>query len=180
MATPIPYDYRKKIVRMRKEGKTFKAISQSVGYPEKSVKRIWYRYVKEGEAGLATKYHHSGRRSPFDESISQEIARVRDGEQGAPYVRSILLERHPELNIPHERTIQRWWKAKGAHRPKGRPKVKSNWATEPNHTWQIDGKGHIRLKDGQKASWMNIADEATSCDLHTCLFPPTDSRSHSN
>lgn len=178
MPTPIPFDYRQKIVQMRKSGKTFEFIAECFPYPVRSIKRICSRFEKEGEAGLMTKYHLGGCSSPFGQSVRDKMAEVKDGEQGAPYVRSVLMEKYPDVAIPHERTIQRHWKAQGSHRPKGRPKEKSNWTKEPNHTWQIDGKGHILLGNGQQAGWMNVADEATGSDLHARLFPPTNSRSH--
>lgn len=172
MSKPIPYDFRVKIIRLRKSGRTFSSISKSVGYPVKSVKRIWYRYCSEGEPGLATKYSKSGRKSPFSSTITEKVKEVRDGEQGAPYVRSMLMANHPEENIPHERTLQRWWKNKGTNIPQGRPKKRSSWTDQANHTWQIDGKGPLLLKTEQKVSWMKIADEATGSDLYTRLFSP--------
>ena len=178
MATPIPYDYRQKIVQMRKVGNSFGCIAEHFPYSLSSIKRICTRFEKEGEASFETKYHLCGCPSPFGEPVLDQIAAVKDGEQGAPFVRSVLLEKHAGKAVPHERTIQRHWKAKGANRPKGRPKQRSAWTKEPNHTWQVDGKGHVLLSNGEEVSWMNIADEATSSDLHAELFPPEDGRGH--
>ena len=176
MPTPIPYDYRQKIVQMRKSGKTIEAIAECFPYSLRSLKRVCSRFEKEGEPSFKTKYHLGGCSSPFGQTVRDKIAEVKDGEQGAPYVRSVLMEKHPDMAVPHERTIQRHWKSKGSNRPKGRPKQKSEWTKEPNHTWQIDGKGYIQLGSGEQVSWMNIADEATSSDLQARLFPPEDSR----
>lgn len=82
----------------------------------------------------------------------------------------MLLERHPDKSIPHERTIQRKWAAQGQNRPKGRPKKKSSWSQEPGHTFQIDGKDQIRLRTNQMVTWMKVADEASGTDLSTKLF----------
>jgi len=176
MATPIPFDYRKKIVQLRKSGETYESIAGRFPFSLRSIKRICSLFEKEGETSFKTKYWLSGTRSPFGESVRGKIDEVKDGEQGAPYVRSVLLEKQPDMDIPHERTIQRYWKSAGSNRPKGRPKAESTWTKEPNHTWQIDGKGYIQLATGEQVSWMNIADEATSSDLKVRLFPPEDSR----
>lgn len=175
MARPIPYDYRKQIVLLRQSGKTYSSIANELGYSLKSIKRIWYAYQKCGEAGLCTRYQNSGRKSSYSSSIHEQIISVKDGDQGAPYVRSRLLSQNVSQRIPHERTIQRWWKAKGTERPKGTPKRKSNWTDKPGHTFQIDGKGYITLKNGVQVSWIKVADEATGSDLQTTLFPPKDS-----
>ena len=35
------------------------------------------------------------------------------------------------------------------------------WTDQVHHTWQIDGKEHIRLRDDQEVSWLHIADEGS-------------------
>lgn len=172
MASPIPYDYRQKIVGMRQAGFSFGAITNEIPYSKSSIKRIWYRYLQEGQEGLRTKYHQSGRQSPYPKSLSDKIALIKDGEQGAPYVRSVLLERYAQEPIPHERTLQRWWKKQGSNLPRGRPRNKPQWAKLASQTWQFDGKGYIGLKNEREVSWMKVADEASGSDLLTRLFPP--------
>jgi hypothetical protein len=171
MSTPIPYDYRAQIVRLRKSGKTYPLIATLVPCSERSIKRIWRRYLQEGDEGLLTKYHQSGRPSSYGQAVRELVALEKTGEQGAPYIRSVLMEKHPGLDIPHERTLQRWWSAQGINRPKGRPKEKSTWTEQANHTWQIDGKEQVCLGNDQQVSWMKVADEATGSDLLTRLFP---------
>lgn len=178
MAKPIPYDYRRQLVTLRKSGKKFKEIVKIIPYSEASLKRLWSRYKKEGEKGLLTRYQNCGIKSPYEETVKERIDSVKDGDQGAPYVRSQLLELYPEMKVPSERTIQYWWKSAGASRPKEPPKNRSTWTKEPNHTWQIDGKGYLTLATGKQISWMKVADEATSSELKTRLFFPTTSGSH--
>lgn len=179
MAKPIPYDYRVRLIKLRQSGRTYSSIAKEFGISERSIQRLWKRYQIEGESALKTKYHQSGRRSTYSSIIRDKIAEIRDGDQGAPYVRSQLLMKNAEEEIPHERTIQRWWLKQGINRPKGRPKSKSNWTEEPNHTWQIDGKEYIELaEEKEKVSWMKVADEATSSDLATRLFPHSPSDKH--
>lgn len=173
MPKPIPHDCRVKIVRDRQAGKTFREISKETGYSVSGVKKIWRHFRSQGQAGLALGYERCGRRSSFDSSMHQLIDSIKDGDQGAPYIRSLLQHQHPNLDIPHERTIQRWWKARGTNRAKiiRRPQ-RGNWTKEVHHTWQIDGKEQIQLKTGEQVSWINVADEASSSALGTVVFPP--------
>ncbi len=173
MARPIPYDYRVKIIRDRQAGKTFKQIAQQLGYSLSGVKKIWRQFQTHGEAGLDFNYHNCGRRSPYDEKLRELIDSIKDGDQGAPFVRSVLAYQNPDLPIPHERTIQRWWKSKGANRPKIiRERPKADWTKEVHHTWQIDGKEQVSLSQDKHVSWINVADEASSSDLKAIIFPP--------
>ena len=182
MSKPIPYDYRLKIVSDRESGLTFKQIAQNRGFSLRGVKKIWKQYQLFGEAGLQTRYHQSGRKSPYDQKTRDLIAAGRDAKPGAPYLHSILMEQYPDWELPHVRTIQRWWKASttdsGAQRQKGKPKPdKSEWTDEVHHTWQIDGKEKVKLKNGQQVSWLNIADEASSSELLAGVFSPVQQES---
>lgn len=75
MSTPISYDHRKLIVKLRNLGEPFSQISKSTSVPLSSVKRIWYRYQKEGEIGLFTKYANCGRKSLYDKSIKKRLVK---------------------------------------------------------------------------------------------------------
>lgn len=173
MPRPIPSDVRLKIVRDRQAGITFNQLAQETGYSVSGVKKIWRLFKSKGQDGLALRYDRCGRKSPFDAHLRELADLTKDGDQGAPYVRSLLQHRYPDRCIPHERTIQRWWKAKGANRAKIiRQRRGTDWSKEAHHTWQIDGKEQICLANDQQASWINIADEASSSALHTVVFPP--------
>lgn len=43
--------------------------------------------------------------------------------------------------------------------------MKKKWSQKPHETWQVDGKSDIELGNGQKVSWMNIADEGSGSHL---------------
>ena len=173
MGKPIPYACRVKIVRDRQSGKSYNQIALELGYSLSGVKKIWHQFQTHGEAGLALNYHKCGRRSPYSEKIHELIDSIKDGDQGAPFIRSVLEYQNPDLPIPHERTIQRWWKSQGANRPKViRERPKADWTKEVHHTWQIDGKEQVSLSSGQQVSWINVADEASSSDLKAIVFPP--------
>ena len=173
MGSSIPFEIRKKIVKDRQSGLTYGAIVQKRGYSVSGVKKIWRRYLSAGESGLETDYHRCGRKPVYDAPMQELIHEHRNGEQGAPFIRSVLEEKYPDRRIPHERTIQRLWQAAGTNRPKGRRSAgKSGWTREAQDTWQIDGKEQIELSNAEQVSWLNIVDEASRSQLQTEVFPP--------
>lgn len=175
MAQSIPYDFRVKIIRDLQAGKSCGQIARECGCTQKAVRTFWRAHQSKGEEALKTGYHRCGRHSPVTSEVKDLISSLRTGEQGAPFIVSVLMEKYPDKPIPHERTVQRWWKSKGANRPKGRkPRPKQPFSREVHHTWQMDGKEQIPLKSGQQVTWMNIADEASSSDLYAEVFPPAE------
>ena len=172
MAQKIPYKVREQIVSDRKSGLSYGEISQRHGYSISGVKKIWYRYQKLGEAGLPDSYANCGSKLAYHVDIRALISSIRAGREGALYIRSILEERYPNKRIPHERTIQRWWKLAGVNQPKGRPrKSQANWTSLAHEVWQIDGKEKIKMGNGEQVSWLNIVDEGSKAQLSTELFP---------
>lgn len=175
MPKPIPHDIRLKIIRDRQAGQSFATIAHSTNYSISGVKKIWSQFKGKGLEGLQLGYHRCGRSSPFSDDMHRLISSVKEGDQGAPFIRSILEHNHPGLRIPHERTIQRWWKAKGENREKiVRRYNNKDWTKEVHHTWQIDGKELVQLANKERVSWINVADEASSSVLSTTVFPPGD------
>ena len=124
MASPIPYDYRQQIIRRRNAGQSFPLIAEQLGYSLSGVKKIWYKYKKQGASSFKTQHHKCGRKSAFDESIFESIKRIKTGNQGAPYVYSRLRSIHPEIDVPSIRTLQRWALVNGTSRSTGRPPKK--------------------------------------------------------
>ena len=109
-----------------------------------------------------------------DEDLKQSITKMlEDNEQlGAPIIRSRLLAQGKYGRVPHERTIQRWMKASGKNKPRGRrPNFNSGYATEVHHTWQVDGKENVILANGDKVSYLSCADEACGGYLQGHVFP---------
>jgi transposase InsO family protein len=45
------------------------------------------------------------------------------------------------------------------------------WTREVHHTWQIDGKEHVCLANGDKVSWLNVADEGSGSLLSNRVNP---------
>lgn len=126
MGKSIPYDYRVRIVKRVQSGSSYKELSKEFGYSESGIKKIWYTYKKVGEKAFKTNYENGGRPKVYDQGVRNLVKTIRDNQQGGAYVRSKLEQHHSEVleKIPHERTLQRWWKADGTSRSKGRPNTK--------------------------------------------------------
>jgi len=124
MGKAIPYDYRKKIISEHKNGKSFSEIALSLGYSLSGVKKIWYSYKKSGDTVLGPDYSNCGRKSSYDDEIRKKIAAIKTGTQGAGFVYSMFIKKHPEEVAPSIRTIQRWWEIKQTNRLRGRPPKK--------------------------------------------------------
>lgn len=121
MGKAIPYAYREKIVARRKEGESYKSISSALGYSESGVKKIWYKYQKEGESCFKTGYNNCGRKSAYGTTVRDAVAKLRDNQQGSDYIYSKLLVTHPQLAIPSARTLRRWWVKEQTNRKQGKP-----------------------------------------------------------
>lgn len=173
MAKKIPYKVREGIISDRSSGMNYDVIASKYGYSVSGVKKIYYRYKRLGKAGLSDNYHLCGSKYAYAKDMRALITSSRKGKEGALFIRSVLQEKFPAERIPHERTIQRWWKSLGLNQPKGRPKKgKANWTNEAHDTWQIDGKERIEMGNGEEVSWINTVDEASISQLDTKLFPP--------
>ena len=134
MARFIPYDLRKLIVLRRQSKISYQKIHEELGYSISGIKKIWYQYQKEGEPALRPNYDNCGRKSSYSQTVHDAIAAIRTGEQGAPYVYSMLKLKYPGLKRPHTRTIQRWWEARSVNRPKGRPSEAEKNRGQPTPT----------------------------------------------
>lgn len=172
MGQAIPFDIRKQIVHLHKNGQSLSSIAADLPYSYDGICKIWRRYKVHGWEGLGADYGQCGRKPSYGPEIKALIAEHKTGDQGAPYIRSLLLEKYPDKQIPHERTIQRWWRSQGLNRPRGsRPNGDKSWTKLVHHTWQIDGKEMIELGSGELVCWVNIADEASGTLLQSSVFP---------
>jgi transposase-like protein len=117
MPTPIAHIDRLRIVKLRIQGGAYESIAQQIGCSKGSVRTIWRRYEARGMEGMKTSYHNSGVSSPYD-AVKELVAKEKKPEQGAPYIRSVLLSLHADKKIPHERTIQRWWNKENSQKKK--------------------------------------------------------------
>ena len=121
MGRPIPFDYRKLIIKRKNAGQTFSEIAQHLGYSLSGIKKVWYNYQRYGSSSLQTNYKNCGRKPSYTDSTYDLIDKLRNAQQGASYIYSKFQLQHPDESVPCIRTIQRYWASKKANRPKGRP-----------------------------------------------------------
>lgn len=133
MGKAIPYDNRVKIVERMQSGETAEDLSEELGYSVGGIKKIWYNFLKEGPDSFETKYSNCGIKPYYGKEIRGVVKEIRDNKQGGSYVRSKIIQKHPELEVPSERTLQRWWVSERTNRAKGRPvkKEKKDGAKRP-------------------------------------------------
>ncbi|MBK6929768.1 MAG: hypothetical protein IPH12_02510 [Saprospirales bacterium] len=175
MGRAIPYDFRRKIVRERLEGKSFEEIAANLGFPAtaRGVRKVYSRHETRGEEGLQTDFKKNGRKAQYtDEEMWAAIEALRAGRQrGANYIFSLRCSQGEPT--PSERTMQRKWKALGTNRSKGGVKKRENvLAQKPHEVWEADGKEQMKMATGEEVTWMNVADKASGADLFAELFPP--------
>ncbi len=128
MGRAIPYAHRLKIVERCQTGHAYKDIANDLGISESGLKKFWYRYQKQGEAAIKTHYQNCGGHTKYGVEVRETVAKLRDNQQGAAYIRSKMIQHYPNLPVPDERTLQRWWNREKTNRPKGRPKEKEKKA----------------------------------------------------
>ena len=174
MATAIPPVLRRRIVELCESGHTAIQVSQLLGLAYPGVAKIWRTYRRQGPSVLELGYSRCGRKPIYDPLLRAEIdeALVHNPDLGAPIIRSRLLAENGQRPIPHERTIQRWWRQQGKNNPRGRrPKSHRTYAQQPHHTWQVDAKERVRLLDGSQHCYLSFTDEATCSFLQGWVFP---------
>jgi hypothetical protein len=92
---------------------------------------------------------------------------------GAGLIRVVLEQKWPQLHIPSERSLQRWFVAEGLNERKMKYLSQNRTRAQSVHqVWQMDATEQIELGDGNRASWMTIADEKSGAIIATVIFPP--------
>lgn len=107
--------HRKSIIELRKSGKRHIEISHTLSIPLSTVKLMWLRYKKDGEQGLATKYHNSGIKIKRSTQLMYRATlwlRRLHPAWGCGRIRIALLSRYDATILPSERSMQRWLREK--------------------------------------------------------------------
>lgn len=118
MPSALPIAIREEIISRRENGETFRRISQDMNIAYPTVRQIWQHKQKHGY--LHPNYHAC--RPPhllkpqvvYDKAL--EMRRLHP-TWGALMIRIHLLELFDEADVPHERTLQLWFKREGIHHP---------------------------------------------------------------
>ena len=175
MGRPLSPETRHRIIKLRQEGLSLKAISLEVGASFSAVQSVCARYKADGADGLVPRYSNCGLNRPSSSDLVYRAVRcfrTWHPSWGAGKICAELSRLRPCLEVPSERTLQRWfhWNGqvqKGSHIPK-RP---VRWAKSTHQGWQIDAKEVVRLQDGSENSWLSIIDEHSGGIIDAGVFP---------
>ena len=177
MPKPIPVAIRQVIVERHERGETLGAIAQDLGMSLWTVRSIWRRYRDQGEEGLKPNYDQCGGQGVRSPRLVHRAAVWLKGAHpkwGAGLIRLLIEEKWPELNVPHQRTLQRWFRAAGVNR-RGKGRVSGqnrNRSQAPHEVWQMDAKEQMKLGDESQASWLMVTDEKSGAGVAAGVFPP--------
>ena len=177
MPQAIAVSIREVIVERHSQGESLAKIGEELGISYWTVRGIWRRYRDRGEAGLRPDYERCKRSGPRSSRLVYRAAcglkRQHPG-WGAGLIRLLIQAQWPSEGVPHERTLQRWFRAEGVQAPR-RPRTPGkNWSRGqvPHEVWEMDAKEHIRLANGEEVSWLLISDEKSGAQLEATVFPP--------
>ena len=176
MPAPIPMPVRQQIIRLRANGLTYPEIAARVNCSPRTVIRLSVRSDEEPETVPAPRYDRTAHRTHAVPPLVREqmftLAEQHPG-WGTPYLRTVLRLRHPKIDWPSERTMQRWLKDRRTA-PARERRQRSEYirAGLPHQRWQMDAVDQLPLLTGEQVSWLRLADECTGAFLMTRIFPP--------
>lgn len=173
----IPYNTRKAIVDRHRSGEKLNSLAKELGYSYSGVRKIWRLYREEGTKGLYPKYANCGKPSRDRTDLVYRSAcwlKHLHRKWGADFIKQVLERRHPQLVVPHERTLQRWFHSKGYNKIIYRrlPPRPATRAAEVHDTWQVDAKEQFTLSTGDPSCYLNLTDEYSGGFISLQHFPP--------
>ena len=176
MAKAIAVPIRHEIIERHQQGETLAAIAGSLSLSYWGVRQIWRRYRDRGEAGLALRGEGRLRRGFGCERLIYRSAlwlKRHHRGWGAGLIRVVLRQRYQALWVPHERTLQRWFRQQHLNPLREQhPPVTRERAQQVHQVWQLDATSHQQLADGTPASWISLIDEHSGALLQSEVFPP--------
>ena len=177
MPKPVPGAVRQVIVQRHQQGEALETIADELGMSFWTVRNIWRGYRDRGEAGLRPAYENCGRKGVRSARLIYRAAlwlKRAHPTWGAGLIRLLIEEKWPGQAVPHERTLQRWFRAAGVNRASRQrlPRQERERGKVAHEVWQMDAKERIRLRDDSQASWLMVTDERTGAALAGKVFPP--------
>lgn len=176
MPRAVDVPVRQAIVAQHEAGQSLVKVAQGLGLSYWTVRQIWRRYRARGAAGLTSDHADCGVRGPRGPRLVWRAAvwlKRQHRGWGAGLIATLLRCRWPDLAVPHERSLQRWFRQAGLASPRRRrlptPRL---WSRAPHDAWQMDAKEQVRLRDGQYACWLTLTDEHSGAILGAAVFPP--------
>jgi transposase len=120
MPRAISVPVRRAIAERHQAGEALTKIALDLGLSYGTVRDLWGRYRRRGEAGLAPEYHRCGRRRSTRLPRMMRAAcwlKRHHPSWGARLIRDLLVRRWPERTIPRPRSLQRAFRLAGLDRP---------------------------------------------------------------
>lgn len=174
MPVPISMSVREQITALRLRGAKLVEIAQQLNLSFWTVRNL-YRKFRDHQGATVSPNYSVGLLLRSDKLIYRAALWLKRLHPlwGAGFVLCLLQERYPDRPLPHQRTLQRWWQAKGLRRPCRRSvRQEKDWAKRVHEIWQMDAKSHLKLADQSGASWLTLSDEASGAVLSCRVFPP--------
>ena len=176
MGQPIHYPIRERIVLLKSQGYTTKAISAELGLSYWTTRQLLRRHRDGGEAGLSADYRRCGGKGQLRSTVFFYRAscwlKRHHPQWGAPFIHLQLSQRYSGSQLPSARQMQRWFRNYGLNEPRQRKleaRVMSNDAV--HDCWQVDAKERLTRGDGQVASYLSLVDEHSGGALEGVFFP---------
>ena len=173
MPRPIAPALRRAAWNRAQCGQSVSSIAQELQLVPRSVRRILQQIRSRGEAALTASYivcgrQRAGRYGPLRRRVRQ--LRAQHPRWGAGRIRLELNTSLPVVELPSERTLQRWL-CTAPPAPAGRPaRADVARASVPHAVWQMDAAEQKHLAGGQAICWLRVADECSGAVLKTVVF----------
>ena len=103
MPRAIPMPIRRAIVERHQAGQTLETIALELGFAYETVRNLWRRYRRKGEAGLLPDYHRCGRRRASRPGPMIRAAcwlKRHHPSWGADLIHDLLRQRWPDRTVP--------------------------------------------------------------------------------
>lgn len=157
------------LARVKDQGMSLKTASEAIGLSYRQTRRIWARYMAQGDKGLVHRSRGRPSNHQFDAAFKEAvICRYQERYQGFGPTLAAEKLAHDGLALDHE-TLRRWLLAAGIIK-KGRKRAKHRLARPRRAHFgelvQLDGSFHSWFEDrGPVACLMEMIDDATGTRL---------------
>jgi transposase len=165
---------RRKIIERREQGHSFREIAEELKRNYETVRKLYHRYLQRGQLEPAyNKCSHHGVHK--NEAVYQRAIQLKQAHPkwGAGLIWVELAEEFAEVELPSERTLQRWFRRGGAQNPapERNPRPFAGRGKGAHEVWAMDAKEQVELGDGTFVSWLSVTDEGSGAILGAFLFP---------
>lgn len=156
--------------RVRDQGMSIKKAAKALSISYRQARRIYKRFLAEGDAGLVHKSRGKVSGRGFDSEVKQTVLDLYKGKYDdfGPTLAAEKLLEDDALAVDHE-TLRRWLIADGLWQRRRKRSVHRQRRTPRSHFGelvQMDGSPHRWFEDrGGEFCLMNMVDDATTTTL---------------